>query len=136
MILHQDYIIRIEYDPATDIMQVDYPDLHSSQISEVKHSLTRMTDAIRNYDVKKLLIDASTTKLNISDEERDLLSMSLAADLANTRLEKLAHIQPEDPMLIEKSNENIAQIQQAGLLAYQLQMFSDKDKALEWLKAD
>lgn len=136
MILHRDYIIQLDYNPATDILQVDYPDLQSAQLSEVRHSLTLMVEAIRNYDVKKLLLDASSTSINVSHEESRELTSKLAADLASTRIKKLARVQPINLRDEARAQENIKNLHKAGLLPYQLQTFATKAEALNWLTRD
>jgi hypothetical protein len=52
MILHQSSIIKLEYDPATDILEVEYPDLEKFMLPEIKHAFNLMVETIRNYDVK------------------------------------------------------------------------------------
>ena len=133
MILAKTSIITLDYNPATDILQADYPDLIGFQIPEIKRSLTIMVEAIRNYDVKKLLLDASKTTIEVSQEESSAITRQLAVDLVNTRLQKVARIQPVDNNRERTAQENINQIGQAGLLPYQLQTFTHKSDAMAWL---
>lgn len=133
MILEKTSVITLDYNPATDILQADYPDLVSFQLPEIKRSLTLMVEAIRNYDVKKLLLDASKTTIEVSKEENHAVAMQLATDLVNTRLQKLARIQPINDKREINAQENIRQIKQAGLLPYQLKTFTNKPDAIAWL---
>ncbi|WP_276499691.1 hypothetical protein [Pontibacter litorisediminis] len=133
MILHHNSLIKLEYSPATDILQVNYPDLYSYQLSEVRHSLAVMVEAIRNYDVKRLLLDASVTAISIGEAENRELSISLAASLAKTRLQKVARIHPLNPTRESIAQENISNILRAGPLPYQLRTFSNRTQALQWL---
>ncbi|MBC5994534.1 hypothetical protein [Pontibacter cellulosilyticus] len=135
MILHQNSIIKLEYNPATDILEVKYPDLQRFILFEIKESLKLMVDTIRNYDVKRLLLDASSTHIDISDEENRDLSIQLAGELARTRLQKVARIQPLDPKKEQRAQENIKQIEKNLPLPYQLRSFSERTVALEWLKS-
>ena len=135
MILHQNSIIKLEYSPATDILEVKYPDLQKFILFEIKESLKLMVETIRNYDVKRLLLDASSTHIDISDEENRDLSMQLAAELARTRLQRVARIQPIDPKKELKAQENIKQIEKVLPLPYQLRTFTERAAALEWLKS-
>jgi hypothetical protein len=134
MILHQNSIILLDYNPATDILQVDYPDLNSLHLSEIRHSLKLLVEAVIGYDVKKLLLDASNTATNLSVEDNKNLSLELAADLAKTRLQKLARIQPNVQLSEVIAQQNIRQIKLAGLMSYQLQTFTSRPEAIEWLK--
>ena len=134
MILHQNSIIKLDYNPATDILQVDYPDLHTFHLPEISESLVLLVETIRNYDVKRLLLDASKTIIEVSEEQNKQLTLQLASDLQKTRIQKVARIQPLDQTRELTAQENIKRIQQAGLLSYQIQTFISKDEALAWLK--
>ncbi len=56
MILFVNSVIKLNYEPATDIAVVEYPDLHDYLLPEIKHSIDKMVDVIRNYDIKNLLL--------------------------------------------------------------------------------
>lgn len=133
MILHHNSLIKLEYSPATDILQVNYPDLYSYQLAEVRHSLSIMVDTIRNYDVKRLLLDASVTSIHISDEENSELNINLAAELSKTRLQKVARIHPLSPTRETIAQNNIDMMLRSGLISYQLRTFSNRSQALIWL---
>ncbi|PKV75088.1 hypothetical protein [Pontibacter ramchanderi] len=135
MILLQNSILRLEYNPATDILQVRYPDLQRFHMSEIRHSLHVMVETIRNYDVRKLLLDARTTAVEIEEDENRQLTMELVAMLAKTRLVKIARIQPYDPEREARAQHNIEEARKAGLLSYEVATFSTPDDALAWLKA-
>ena len=133
MILHQNSIIKLEYNPATDILDVKYPDLQKFILFEVKESLKLMVNTIRNYDVKRLLLDASHTVIELSDEENRELTIQLAAELSKTRLQKVARIQPADPNKEARAQENIKQIEKSSLLPFEIRTFSGRKEAIDWL---
>ena len=133
MILHQNSIIQLTYNPAADILEVRYPDLYTSFLSEARENLKLMVEAIHNYDVKNLLLDASTTAIEVSPEESRELTMQLAKELAQTRLRKVARIQPQDPTKEIRAQENIRQLERGIILPYQLRTFADRAAALKWL---
>jgi hypothetical protein len=133
MILHQNSLIKLDYDPATDILQAEYPDLDRLHLSEIKHNFSVMVEVIRNYDVKRLLLDASQTDVSLSDEENRQLNMELASQLSKTRLQKLARIQPRDPGQEIKAQVNINLMKQAGLFTYELENFPNRAQAMAWL---
>lgn len=135
MILHQNSIIRLEYNPATDILEIKYPDLQKFILLEVKESLRLMVETIRNYDVKRLLMDASSTIIELNDEDNRNLSLHLAAELAKTRLQKVARIHPIDPSKEVRAQENIRQIEKEGLMPFELRTFNDRTAAIHWLKS-
>jgi hypothetical protein len=134
MIIHQNSLIILDYTPASDILEVEYPDLQGYLLSHIKESLDLMVETIRTYDVKRLLIDASKTVIEISEEENKQLTIHLGAALVSTRLQKLARIQPIDLNQELRAQENIQTLKSSGLLPYQLQTFTDKNEALSWLK--
>ena len=133
MILYQNSILTVDYNPGADIMEVVYPDVDGIMLSEVKHSLTIMVDNIRHFDVKKLLIDASKTVITISEEEDEALIRQLAAELAKTRLQKVARIQPLDPLREKQAQKNIERAKEEGLLPYRVKSFAEKTEAIDWL---
>ncbi|MFD3001963.1 hypothetical protein ACFS7Z_16440 [Pontibacter toksunensis] len=133
MILHQSSLITLDYNPATDILVVEYPDVHDFLLPHIRQSLAIMVEAIRNYDVKKLLLDASRTIIDVSEEENRQLTLQLAADLMHTRLQKVARIQPLNYVRETRAQENINRIRQEGMLPYQLETFTSKAAAMDWL---
>ncbi|SIT77195.1 hypothetical protein [Pontibacter indicus] len=134
MILLQNSILRLEYDPATDILQVRYPDLQRYHMAEIRHSLQIMVQTIRNYDVRKLLLDARTTAVEIDEEENRQLTLDLTAMLSKTRLMKVARVQPFDPQSEARAQQNIEAARKAGVLTYDVATFTSPVAALNWLK--
>ncbi|MBF8963726.1 hypothetical protein I0P70_10740 [Pontibacter sp. FD36] len=135
MILLQNSILRLEYNPATDILQVRYPDLQRYHLSEIRHSLQIMVETIRNYDVRKLLLDARTTAIEIEEDENRQLTVELAGMLSKTRLTKVARVQPADPEKEARAQRNIEAARKAGILNYEVATFTTPEEALIWLKA-
>ncbi|WP_439879724.1 hypothetical protein ACSX1A_11105 [Pontibacter sp. MBLB2868] len=136
MILYQSSTILLDYTPATDILEVVYPDLRAAQLDEVKHSLMQLVEAIHNYDVKKLLLDGSRSAMEVTEEESQQMAMQLAAELAKTRLKKVARIRPSDSEREISSQDRINQIKHAGLLPYEVKTFTSRAEANAWLKSD
>jgi hypothetical protein len=126
--------IKMDYSPVTDILAVEYPSLDSAHLPIVTESLLVMVKAINEYDIKRLLLDASATQVSVSEEENKGLSMRLATALLKTRIEKLARVQPVDLERENVAQANIAKMREAGIITYQLQTFNSKDEAIAWLK--
>lgn len=135
MILLQNSILLLEYDPATDILQVRYPDLQRYHMSEIRHSLHVMVETIRNYDVRRLMLDARTTSVEVDDEENRQMTLELAGMLAKTRLIKIARVQPNNLEYEARAQQNIDAARKAGLLAYEVATFTTPEEALDWLKS-
>ena len=73
-----------------------------------------MVEAIRNYDLKKLLPDASKTTIEVFNEENTAVAMQLATDLVNTRWQKVVRMQPVNNNWKIMAQETINQLKQAG----------------------
>ena len=134
MILHKDSLIELNYDVATDVLRVHWPDLSGFTMPEINYSLKKLIDTLRHYDIKKLLIDSRTSSVaDITREEHHMVLLNFAKKLMTTRLEKLARIQTKD-----NNRENmVAQTAEEAIndlgIQYQFQNFSDETTALNWL---
>ena len=69
MVLFDNSLIRLDYNPATDILEVEYPDLYDYLLSEIRRSIDTLLDTVKNYDVKRLLLDSTRTIISVGDEE-------------------------------------------------------------------
>ncbi len=136
MILFQNSIIKLDYTPATDILEVEYPDLHGFLLNEIKTSINIMVDNVKNYDVKKLLLDSTKTIISVSEEESREIATYLATGLLNTRVQKVARVQSSSDTVETTAKGNIQHIQESWSLPFQLQNFVGKAEALNWLKSD
>lgn len=136
MIIFKNSIIKLDYDPATDIVVIEYPDLHGYLLPEIKHSFDIITDVVRSYDVKKVLLDSTTTTLSVSPEESREIAVYLASALAKTRVHKLARVQALDPTVEARAKDNLLHLEQELSLPFLLQNFTRIAEAQAWLKAD
>lgn len=133
MILFQNSIVTLNYDPATDVLQAQYPDLHGFLLPEIKHTILLMTDIIRNYDVKKLLLDSTRTVIAVSSEESREIAAFLAGNIMTTRVEKVARVQSDNQQVEEHARQNMAHVQEVQVLPFQLRNFSSHTEAIAWL---
>ncbi|NEM99683.1 hypothetical protein [Pontibacter burrus] len=133
MILLENSIMKLEYNPATDILDVKYPDLFGYLLPEIRHSIDTLLETVISYDVKKVLLDSRETIVSIKPEESTDVSVYMASGLANTRLQKLARLQSADTEVEGRAEENFHLIKKSLKLTYELKIFSDKDKAMAWL---
>lgn len=134
MILFENSIVKLDYDPATDILEIAYPDLHGYLLPEIKHTISIMVDYIRNYDVKKLLLDSSRTEIFVSAAESKEVASFLAAGIGTTRVEKVARVQSPSEAVEQTAEGNIRHLRQAQQLPFELQNFTGKPEAVAWLK--
>ncbi|QCR21574.1 hypothetical protein C1N53_03900 [Pontibacter sp. SGAir0037] len=135
MILFENSLIKLNYDPATDILEVLYPDLHDYLMPEIKHSINTLVDTVKNYDIKKILLDSSRTIISVGQQESREIASYLASGLAASRLQKLARLQSASSTIEAISDSNVQYIRQAGLLPFDIQNFNNKTEAIAWLRA-
>ncbi|WP_137758066.1 hypothetical protein [Pontibacter sp. SGAir0037] len=128
-------MIKLNYDPATDILEVLYPDLHDYLMPEIKHSINTLVDTVKNYDIKKILLDSSRTIISVGQQESREIASYLASGLAASRLQKLARLQSASSTIEAISDSNVQYIRQAGLLPFDIQNFNNKTEAIAWLRA-
>ncbi|GHA80022.1 hypothetical protein [Pontibacter akesuensis] len=134
MIIFENSIIKLDYDPATDIVVIEYPDLHGYLLPEIKHSIDILTDTVRSYDVKRVLLDSTKTTVSVTPEESREIAVYLASALARTRVQKLARVQSLDLTVETRAKNNMQHVQQELTLPFMLQNFTQKAQALAWLQ--
>lgn len=135
MLLFKNSIITLDYNPAADILEVAYPDLHGFLLPEIKHSIDILIDNVKNYDVKRILLDSTRTVISVSEEESREITVSLAAGFMKTRVQKLARLQSGMATVEATAQENIKHITDSQLLSFQLKNFTSRAEAVAWLSA-
>ncbi|MCC9168804.1 hypothetical protein [Pontibacter harenae] len=135
MILFENSILRLDYSPSSDILEVGYPDLHDYLLVEIKHSIDILVDTVKHYDVKRVLLDSSRTSIEVNREESRMIAVYLATGMATTRVQKVARLQSPSAFVEHTAEANIDYITQTQSLPYQLQNFTTKEMAIGWLKA-
>src|SRR5690349_10963984 len=92
MILYQNALIKLDYNPATDILLVDMPSVTYGIVPEFRRALDIIVENVRSYDVKKLLVDARKSVVEMDSEEYAKMVEKFASDLKATRLVKGARV--------------------------------------------
>ena len=133
MILHKDGLIELHYDVKNDILSVKWPDITNFIKSEVQYSFKLLIDAIRHYDVKKLLIDSRHNVVEIPDPEYKSLMLQFSQDLVATRLQKVARIVSFDANRENKVRAVTEQIRPQLKMTLQSENFGTEAEALAWL---
>ncbi|MBA9075437.1 MULTISPECIES: hypothetical protein [Rufibacter] len=132
MILYQSGFLTLDYDPATDILFVEWPDVHEFLVPEINQTLQILVDHLKSYDIKRLLVDASQAALEIPPQEYKEVLKEFGLNLMTTRLEKLARIITPNPA----REHNVEEAKQEVGLTLRLQTFPDKQEALLWLEEE
>lgn len=133
MILYDNSLIKIDYNPASDILEVAYPDLHEYLLPEIKHSINKLVENVISYDVKRLLLDSSHTVVAVEVEKSRGITTYLAAGLLKTRIQKLARLQSFNPTVELIAEGNISYVNQIMALPFELRNFTSKKQATAWL---
>lgn len=133
MILYDNSLIRIDYNPATDILEIAYPDLHEYLLPEIKHSIDNLVKTITNYDVKRLLLDSSHTIVAVEMEKSREITTYLVDGLSKTRLQKIARLQSKNPTVETLAEGNIRHVNLNMSLPFELMNFVSRERATAWL---
>jgi hypothetical protein len=132
MVLYKGNLITLEYDPATDILSLDWPDVQDLYVPELEIEVKELIKAINHYDIKKLLIDTSKAILNVQGEVYQTFLTEFARELMTTRLLKIARIGTTDLLrekLVKESRESLP-----SSLALTFKIFNTKAEAMDWLQ--
>jgi len=132
VIVYQNSLITLTYAPETDILSVDWPNFEPYATLEIRESLLKLVEIVRNYDVKKLLIDASKANIGMNDDAYRAILLEFAGELEKTHIQKLARIKTQDPSREVK----VTTLRSAMPFPYDFQNFSTEQEALAWLAAD
>lgn len=122
-------LIKLDYDPAWDVLSVEWPDFHYYSVSEATYTLDIIVEAVRLYDVKRLLIDNRKSTVDIPESEYKEAILRFAKDLALTRLRKIARVVPESAL----GERLIRGVRQEAHLDVEAENFATIDEALGWL---
>ena len=135
MILFQNTLIKLDYEPSTDILTVAYPDLHTYLLPEINNSIDILISTVSNYDIKKVLLDSSKTSVAVAPEESQKISHHLADGFSKTRVQKVARLQSATHEVENLAQGNISEITREALLPFQIESFSDLNAAMSWLNS-
>ena len=134
MILFENNIIKLDYNPATDILEARYPDLHDYLLPEIKHSIDILVDTVKNYDVKNVMLDSTRTVFSVSAEESREVALYLASGLSKTRLQKLARVRALNSEVETRAKGTMQHFKETGMLNYDLKSFPSTEDAIKWLR--
>ncbi|WP_210486040.1 hypothetical protein [Rufibacter aurantiacus] len=134
MILYQNGLIQLDYNPATDVLHVTLPDAHHIGVTELKRSLDTIASYILSYDVKKLLLNSSNTLLHDMDDTiyRDLVAQFFT-DLNKSRLQRIARVGTQTTSHEIRSANMTAELKQELAASFVLETFHSEPYALQWL---
>ena len=126
-------IITLDYNPVTDVLTTSMPDVKQFGLSEISFCLGLIVENVRNYDIKKLLLDSSKSVVEVEDEAYKAIMMKFGMDLRGTRLKKIARLATADTGREEKSAKLSAELRQELNLPVEFRSFTRRKEAMDWL---
>lgn len=133
MILFNNGLILLDYNPAGDILSVELPDIQELTLPEVQRSFQIIVENITNYDIKNLLIDSSKALVEVEDSDYKAVILQFGKDLMRTRLQKIARLGSARPAQEERAMNVSAEVRQELNLPVKFGNFTSKPDALNWL---
>ncbi|PSR51959.1 hypothetical protein AHMF7605_29050 [Adhaeribacter arboris] len=133
MILYPDALLALEYEMSTDILTVPWPNLTGAALPELEVALTKLIDAIKHYDVKRLLIDSQNSRVDIPQEIYKPVIFGLIQALTKTRLTKMARVLPEDVLRERQLRSYNAEMASKNMFTFQTGEFATRAAARHWL---
>ncbi|GGG16152.1 hypothetical protein [Pontibacter amylolyticus] len=121
--------LKLDYNPTYDVLFVEWPNMHDYTMPEVSYIIDEVIDAVRSYDVKRILTDTRQSKVTVPLEEYAKVVNQLALQLATTRLQKFAKLNTRDADREAISSNAAALV--VGSVAYR--SFDNIDEAIAWL---
>ena len=129
MIIFKNGFICLFFEPATDILTFEMPNVDSVVMPEMKRSLDIIVEHARNYDVKRILLDARNTDIWVEENEYAGIIAAFYLNLSATRVQRVARI-----VKLESKREGIVKkVLDAAALPMQVRRFIDEAPAREWL---
>src|SRR5688572_29095886 len=98
MIVYENSLITLTFAPGTDILYANWSNLELYSALEVNQTLQKLIEAMVDYNVKNLLIDARKGTIGMSDDEYRKIVIDFFQELGKTHIEKLARVMTSDPL--------------------------------------
>ncbi|MBK0402686.1 hypothetical protein I5M27_06795 [Adhaeribacter sp. BT258] len=134
MILEEDSLMHFRYDTITHILSTTWPDLTHTPMPEIEDTLEKLASNIQYYDVRYMLADHRTGYAILGEDKYKKLIENYHRRLAETNLEKVARILPEEPAWEYLIANNTKKLQKKLRLKFKIRFFNHKTDAMAWLQ--
>lgn len=130
----------LHYDPATDILHIDWPELDRVEPGEVDQNFALIKDVINQYFIKRFLLDARKTS-HLPDTEllREQM-IKFFMQLSGTTLQKVARLGSSNlqrAAIAEIVKDVLtSDVTCANQQTFQFRDFENEDLATKWLLED
>lgn len=129
MIIFKNGFICLFFEPATDILSFEMPNVDSVVMPEMERSLNIIVEHTRNYDVKRILLDARNTNIWVEEKVYAGIIAAFYQNLSSTRVQRIARV-----VKLESKREHIVKkVLDAAVLPMEVQRFTEEESAREWL---
>lgn len=125
-------IITLDYNPATDVLATELPDVRQFGLLELRFCLDLIVKSVINYDIKQLLLDSSHSVVGIEDEAHRAVTADFGTDLMKTRLRRIARVGAADAAREEKAARVAHELRQE--LPIKVRTFPSRNEAMGWLQ--
>lgn len=135
MVLFDNSLIKLDYSPVTDILEVAYPDLHEYLLPDIMSSIDTLIEVMVGYDVKRVLLDSSKTVVAVAPEQSRKITAHLIKGLVTTLITKLARLQSSNSTVEALAHGNIKYASETFAFPFDLKNFANKPEAVSWLQS-
>ena len=130
MVIYKNGFICLYFDPATDILTFEMPNVDNVVMPEMKRTLDIIVEHARNYDVKRILLDARNTDIWVEAGDYAGIIAPFYKNLEATRVQRVARIVKPD----SKREHIVKKVLEVAPQSIQVRQFTDEISASEWLK--
>ncbi|OKL38675.1 hypothetical protein [Pontibacter flavimaris] len=123
--------IKLEFNPALDILSVEWPNIHDYTVHELRFILAELVSTVKNYDIKKILADSRNSALTLPEQEYGAIVEKFAHELSTTRLRKFARLTTG----LDYREKTAGKAAEDMKDCFQVRSFYTMAEALAWLNA-
>lgn len=134
MLLHQDRLMELIYHVRDDILFLILDDFASAQRAEVAYSFTKLNEALRHYDIRKVCMDFRKFDLLMLRDPKKLCIDSFSPSMFQTRIQKVACIALERLLSEDHVKALIKYLLPETDKGAAFKGFQDEQTAFCWLK--
>ncbi|MBB6609944.1 hypothetical protein H7F15_02750 [Pontibacter sp. Tf4] len=133
MLLYEDAIIQVHYEPASDVLTTSLQSARAYDAGEIRKAFQSVITNINAYHVTRLLLDLSLSQSGLPEHAYKQNMTLLVEGLKHTQLRKIARVGTQDSVR-EANILHIFENINAGIgLQAEFQNFSAQADALQWL---
>lgn len=130
--VYESDFFKIEFDEEKKIIKSFWKEKNSKITDEqIKKEIEKATAIITEYKPLSIITDDRSRTFVYSVEIQQWVGLTLSKACVKAGIKKFAVLLPKE-IVAKMSTEQVAE-EQTGVRHYALNMFSDEDKALDWL---